>query len=203
MSAAAVGVLPASRTAFASVNPELMAWPHVTPFDLSNALNLRLFLQNKDAVGLAGLMSMEPAEGRFGRYPTATLLLFPFKRYADGPTGRAFLPGQGLLDGPVATVAMTTLGLPPDEFFCHYVLGAPRRSFIGIELGAAIARGADKWPWHNNVDLGDDKVAVHWVSSNLNHPWFEGSRWIPDNEHGEVWRARISGGVRRAAILLS
>jgi hypothetical protein len=172
-------------------------------FELSNALNLRLFLQDRTAVGLAGLMSMEPAEGGFERYPAVTLLLFPFRRHADGSARPAFLPGRDGQVRPVATEAMTTLGLPPDEFFCHYVLNAPRQSFIGFELSAAISAGADKRPWHNNIALGDDTVAVHWTSSNLNHPWFAGSRWIPDNEHGKLWRARIIAGVRRAAALAS
>jgi hypothetical protein len=203
ISAAGVGALPGMGTAFAATGPELIGRPHSAPFELSNALNLQLFLRDRTAVGLAGLMSMEPAEGRFERYPAATLLLFPFKRHADGPARPAFLPRRGGPDRPITTVAMTTLGLPPDEFFCHYVLNAPRQSFIGFELGAAISRGADKRPWHNNIALGDDTVAVHWTSSNLNHPWFAGSRWIPDNEHGNAWRARIIAGVRRAATLAS
>lgn len=203
ISAASVGVLPGMGPAFASTGPALIGWPHPASFELSNALNLRLFLRDRTVVGLAGLMSMEPAEGAFERYPAATLLLFPFKRHADGLAQPAFLPGRGGTDRPIATVAMTTLGLPPDEFFCHYVLNAPRQSFIGFELGTAISRGADKRPWHNNIALGDDTVAVHWTSSNLNHPWFAGSRWIPDDEHGEVWRARIIAGVRWAATLAS
>jgi hypothetical protein len=203
ISAAGVGAIPGMGTAFASTGLASIGRPHSTPFNLSNALNLRLFLQDRAAIGLAGLMSMEAAEGGFERYPAATLLLFPFKRYADGVTLPAFLPGRGGMDRPIATVAMTTLGLPPDEFLCHYVLNAPRQSFIGFELDAAISRGADKRPWHNNIELGDDTVAVRWTSANLNHPWFAGSRWIPDNEHGNAWRARIIAGVRRAAALAS
>jgi hypothetical protein len=202
ISAASVGLLPGMGTAFASTGP-VIARSHFAPFELSNALNLRIFLRDRTAVGLAGLMSMEPAEGRLERYPAATLLLFPFSRHADGPARPAFLPGRGGPDRPITTMAMTTLGLPPDEFFCHYVLSAPRQSFIGFELDTAISRGAEIQPWHNNIELGDDTVAVRWTSSNLNHPWFAGSRWIPDNEHGEPWRARIIAGVCRAATLAS
>jgi hypothetical protein len=201
ISAASVGALPGMGTAFAATGSELIGRPHSAAFELSNALNLRLFLRDRTAVGLAGLMSMQPAEGGLEPYPAASLLLFPFKRHADGTYLPAFLPGQGGQDRPIATAAMTTLGLPPDEFFCHYVLNAPRQSCIGLELGAAIPRGANERPWHNNIVLGDDTVAVHWTSSNLNHPWFAGSRWIPDNEHGKAWRARIIAGVRRAAAL--
>jgi hypothetical protein len=203
ISAAGVGVPPGMGTAFASTGPELIGRTHSTTFDLSNALNLRLFLRDRTAVGLAGLMVMKPAKGGFERYPAATMLLFPFNRQADSPARPAFLPGRDGPDRPIVTVAMTTLGLPPDEFFCHYVLNAPRQSFIGFELSPAISPGADKRPWHNNIALGDDTVAVHWTSSNLNHPWFAGSRWIPDNEHGKAWRARIIAGVRRAAALAS
>jgi len=201
ISAASVSVLPGMGTAFASTGLELISRPRSAPFELSNALNLRLFLRDRTALGLAGLMSMEPAESGFERYPAATLLLFPFKRHVDGSAQPAFLPGQGGQDHPVATVAMTTLGLPPDEFLCHYVLNAPRQSFIGFELGAALSRSADKQPWHNNIALGDDTIAVHWTSSNLNHPWFAGSRWIPDNDHGNAWRSLIINGVRRAAAM--
>src|ERR1700675_1317815 len=110
ISAASVGVLPGMGTAFASTGPDLIGWPHSAPFELSNALNLRLFLRDRTAIGLAGLMSMEPAEGGFERYPAATLLLVSFKRHGDGPTLPAFLPGRSGIDRPIATVAMTTLG---------------------------------------------------------------------------------------------
>jgi hypothetical protein len=201
ISAAGAGVLPGTGTAFASVHPDWIEKPYLTRFDLSNALNLRLLLHNKKAFGVAGLMSMEPAEGELGRYPDGTLLLFPFKRNASSPNLPAFLPGRGATNKLTATVAMNTLGLPPDEFFCHYLLNAPRESFIGFELNAAVARGPDKWPWHTNIELGNDTFGVHWTSSNLNHPWFAGSRWIPDDDHGNAWRGRIIDGVRRAAAM--
>jgi len=81
------------------------------------------------------------------------------------------------------------------------VLNAPRESFIGFELGAPLPRGTGHGPWHNNIKIGSDTVGAHWTSSNLNHPWFAGSRWIPDNDHGNFWRGRIVEGVRRAATI--
>jgi hypothetical protein len=93
--------------------------------------------------------------------------------------------------------------LPPDEFFCHYVLQAPWQSFISCTLEMPIAREIGVWPWHSNVDIDGATIGVRWTSSNLNHPWFAGSRWIPENDDGQIWRARIIDGVRRAAALTS
>ena len=98
---------------------------------------------------------------------------------------------------------MTTLGLPPDEFFCHYVLKAPWQSFISCTLDMPIAREIGAWPWHSNVEIGGATIGIRWTSSNLNHPWFAGSRWIPESDDGQIWRARIIDGVRRAAALTS
>ena len=64
-------------------------------------------------------------------------------------------------------------GLPPDEYFCNYVLKAPSRSFISFSVGAPFSHGAQKRVWHTNVDnIGGRSVGIGWTSSNLNHPWF-------------------------------
>ncbi len=169
--------------------------------EVSNALNLRLFLKNPDAVGLAGVMSMRAVEGPFGKYSAATLVLFPFKRTASSADMPAFLPGAGATDPPQATVAMTSHGFSPDEYFCRYVLKTPLEDFIGFELGARFAPGFDNRPWRSNIALGDAVVGARWSSANLNDRWFAGSRWIPDNDHGKAWRGRIVDGLRRAAAI--
>ena len=167
--------------------------------DLANALNLQLFLQNTESLALAGLMSMRPAAGELGDYPAATPLLFPFERNLRTTDARAFLPGPDASQPLVTSSVMTTLGLPPDEFFCHYILKAPREHFVGFELDNPVPRDRQNWPWHSNFDVAGTTISARWTSANLNHPWFAGSRWIPDDDRGGMWRARILDGVRRAA----
>jgi hypothetical protein len=203
LSAGILCVLQGRGAAFASLRSDWFGLSASARINFSNARNLCLFLNNKDAFGLAGLMTMRPVEGELGRYPGASLLLFPFKQKNLSPERQAFLPGPDAARPIIPAVAMDTRGLPPDEYFCHYVLKAPREGFIGFELGTPSASGTDKWPWHSNVQVGNDTVGFRWTSSNLNHPWFAGSRWIPDNEHGEAWRDRIIARVRWAATLAS
>lgn len=193
ISAAGLYALVRNGTAMASSQPDAAA----------NALNLRLFLENRNALGLVGVMTMRVVKGELGRYPAAALFLFPFKLNASTEEVPAFLPGSAATSPLLETVTMPASGLSPDEYFCHFVLKAPWRYFIGFTVGAAIGHGMDRWPWHSNVAIGNDTVGFRWTSSNLNYPWFKGSRWIPDNENGLAWRAQIIGGVRRAATLAS
>ena len=170
--------------------------------ELANALNLRVFSASKGTLGLAGLMSMRAANGEFGRYDDASLLLFPFKRGLANRDPPAFLAGSDTTRSIIAAVAMDAGGLAADEYFCHFVLKAAPESFIGFELGTPFPRSASRWPWRSNVEIGSNVVGMHWTSSNLNHPWFAGSRWIPDDEYGRVWRSRIIEGLRRAAKIM-
>lgn len=173
------------------------------PLDLVNRLNLQVFLAGGNALRLAGLMSMEPIHGERGHYERASLLLFPFKREASAADATAFLPGADVAKPIIRTAAMDPLGLPPDEFLCHYVLNAPRQSFIGFELGAPLPRDCANRPWHSNLKVGGIVLGATWTSANLNDRWFAGSRWIPDDESGRAWRDRIIGGLRRAAAAVS
>lgn len=172
--------------------------------DSSNALNLGLFLKNKDTLGLTGVMSTRPVASAFGGHAPATLFLFPFQRSASNPDVQAFLPARNAAGALIATVAMTPAGLPPDEYYCNYVLKAPRHSFIGFSVETPGARGMEERPWCTHVDVvGNSRVDIGWTSSNLNHPWFKGSHWIPDGEDrdGRHWRAWIIAGVRQALAL--
>ena len=173
------------------------------PLNLVNGLNLQAFLAGGDALRLAGLMSMEAVRGESGDYERASLFLFPFKHNASNKAATAFLPGSDAAEPLVATAVMDPLGLPPDEFFCHYVLKAPRQSFIGFELGAPVPRECANRPWHSNLKVGDTILGATWTSANLNDRWFAGSRWIPDNENGRAWRARIVRELHRAAAVVS
>jgi hypothetical protein len=203
ISAAGLCALVCDGTAFASLRPDAVPSSRGARRELANALNLRLFLAGKDAFGLAGVMTMRQVEGELGTYPAAVLFLFPFKHNAATVDAPAFLPGSTAGSPLIETVTMPASGLSQDEYFCHFVLKAPWSNFIGFTVGAAIRHGMDKWPWQSNVVIGNDTVGFRWTSSNLNHPWFKGSRWIPDNENGLAWRARIIDGVRRAATLAS
>jgi hypothetical protein len=203
ISAAGLCALYCDGTASASLHPDASILSSGAHRELANALNLRLFLENKDAFGLAGVMTMRPAESAAGRYPAAALFLFPFKHHASTTDAPAFLPGSATASPLLKSVTMPASGLSPDEYFCHFVLKTSWQNFIGFTVGTAIGHGTDKWPWHSNVAVDNDIVGFRWTSSNLNHPWFKGSRWIPDNENGEAWRARIIDGVRRAATSAS
>ena len=168
---------------------------------LANALNFRLFTQNSETLGLTALMAMRPVEGKLAIYPTGSLLLFPYTQDAVRACGPAFLPGPDATNPLIKTTPMTTLGLPADEFFCHYVLKAPWQDFVSCTLEAPVAREIGTWPWHSNVKIGGATIGIRWTSSNLNHLWFAGSRWIPESDDGRVWRERIVDGVRRAAVM--
>jgi hypothetical protein len=188
-------------TALAALQVGWIESPVSLRISRANALNFRLFTRNSEALGLTALMAMRQVEGKLSSYPIGSLLLFPFTLDAAGAHGPAFLPGPDAASPLIKTAPMTTLGLPPDEFFCHYVLKAPWQSFISCTLESPLAREIGTWPWHNNVEIGGTTIGVCWTSSNLNHPWFAGSRWIPDSDGGQVWRARIIDGVRRAAVM--
>lgn len=203
ISAAGLYSLVRDRTAMASSQPGAALWSSRGRRELANALNLQQFLEYRDTFGLVGVMTMRPVKSELGRYPAAALFLFPFKSNASTKEVPAFLPGSAATSPLLETVTMPASGLSPDEYFCHFVLKAPWRNFIGFTAGTAIGHGMDKWPWHSNVAIGDDTVGFRWTSSNLNHPWFMGSRWIPDNENGLATRAQIIDGVRRAATLAS
>jgi len=202
ISAAGLCMLGCSGSAVASLLPDAVALSNRSRREIANALNLRLFLKNKDAFGLAGVMTVHPVESEPNRYPAAALFLFPFKQNASSADASAFLPGSTPASPLLETVVMPASGLSPEEYLCHFVLKAPWQNFIGFTVGAVIGHGMEKWPWHTNVAIGHANVGFRWTSSNLNHPWFAGSRWIPDNEQGKAWRAQVIEGVRRAATIV-
>jgi hypothetical protein len=191
------------NTALAALQIGSIESPVSLRISLANALNFRLFAQNRSTLGLTAVMAMRPVDGRLGSYPASSLFLFPFNRDATSARELAHLPGPEAASPLIKTAAMTTHGLPPDEFFCHYVLKAPWQSFISCTLDAPVVRDIGTSPWHGNVEIGGTTIGIRWTSSNLNHPWFAGSRWIPESDDGQVWRARIIDGVRRAAVMTS
>jgi hypothetical protein len=202
VSVGGLSALHGQGMALAALASEAIGLPQRASPDYASALNLRLFLQNKETLGLIGLVSMRPVEGELGSYAQSTLFLFPVKLGMASPDLPAFLPGRSAVEPLIATVPMTPGGLPPDEYLCNYVLKVPRQSFISFSIGAPFARGAQKHNWHTNVaDIGGGSIGIGWTSSNLNHPWFAGSHWIPDRGDGEYWRARIIEAVRHASAI--
>ena len=202
-SAGGLCAICSAGTAFAALQVGSIESPVTLRISLANALNFQLFAQNRSTLGLTAVMAMRPVDGRLGSYPASSLFLFPFNRDATSARELAHLPGPDAASPLIQTAPMTTLGLPPDEFFCHYVLNAPWQSFISCTLDAPVAREIGTWPWHNNFEIGGTTIGIRWTSSNLNHSWFAGSRWIPESDDGQVWRARIIDGVRRAAAMTS
>lgn len=192
-----------ASVALADLQVNAIDTPVSLRISLANALNFRSFEQNRAALGLTAVMAMRSVDGKLGSYPTGSLFLFPFNRDATSARELAHLPGSNTASPLIKAAPMTTLGLPPDEFFCHYVLKAPWQSFISCILDMPIAREIGAWPWHSNVEIGGTTIGIRWTSSNLNHPWFAGSRWIPESDDGQVWRARIIDGVHRAAVMTS
>jgi hypothetical protein len=168
---------------------------------LANALNFSTFVQNKEKLALIAVIAMRAVDGKVGRYPASSLFLFPFNLHNFRVSDAAFLLGSDSAKPLNATVPMATSGLPPDEFFCHYVIQAPPQSFISCEVGAPIAQNDSRGPWHGNVMIAGETIGFRWTSSNLNHPWFGGSRWIPERGDGNPWRDRFVDGVRHAAAL--
>lgn len=190
--------LQSQRGAFAALPSDTIGLSQGANFAYANALNFKLFLQNKKTLGLVGLVSLRPVEGELGGYADGNLILFPFKLSASSPDAQAFLPGRSAAKPLIATGPMTPGGLPPDEYLCHYVLNVRPQNFVSFSVGVPFSRGAAKREWHTNVnDIAGDSIGIGWTSSNLNHPWFAGSRWIPDRDDGKHWRARIIEGLRR------
>jgi hypothetical protein len=190
--------LQSHRGALAALPSDTIGLSQGANFAYANALNFKLFLKNKETLGLVGLVSLRPVEGGLGGYADGNLILFPFKLGAYSPEAQAFLPGRSAAKPLIATVPMTPGGLPPDEYLCHYVLNVRPQNFLSYSVGLPFSHGAAKREWHTIVDnIGGHSIGIGWTSANMNHPWFAGSRWIPDRDDGKHWRARIIEGLRQ------
>lgn len=196
--AASVGALSAfgsPTAAIASVSSAASFANARARLDRASGHNLAIFLQRTDTLSLTGLLGMRSVGG----YPARGLFLLAFKLRASDADTAALLPARN--GAPVATNAMTAGGLPPDEYACNYVLGLPRENFISFSLGRPFGNGAQNHPWQGNIELRGTTAGICWTSSNLNHPWFAGSRWIPDRGEGAHWRAYVIAELRRLASI--
>ena len=176
--------------------------PKMLSVDCATRHNFQTFRRNSDCLGLAGVVSMSFVSGGQGQYPAGNLFLFPWvKPKGKKKTFSALMPTSATLCVNATPIPGGTL--PPDEFFCRFILQAPMTSFIGFQVDVPYDAFEPKLGWASNVDrLRDGKgVGVDWTSSNLNSPWFGGSHCIPNNDacEGQAWRKLIVAGLERAS----
>jgi hypothetical protein len=169
--------------------------------------NFRAFRQNSDYLGLAGVVSMTFVRGRLGSYEAGNLFLFPWlkpkgKALGQGRAWPAVVPTDATLFVNSSPIPDATL--PPDEYFCRFVLQSPWTSFIGFQLDKPFSASDARLAWFSNVDkLPDGQgVGIDWTSANLNNPWFGGSHWIPGSDacSGKAWRQVIVEGLHQASV---
>lgn len=180
--------------------------PNRLTVDCASKRNFQAFRRNAEYLGLAGVVSMTFVRGKPASYEAGNLFLFPWLK----PKGKALGPGRVwpvvAPTGASTFVQASPLSgstLPVSELFCTSVLQAPANAFIGFCADAPFDRLSAKIGLYTNVDkLADGKgIGIDWASSNLNHPWFGGSRAIPDTAacYGNAWRKLIVDGLNQAS----
>jgi hypothetical protein len=181
--------------------------PNRLTVDCASRRNFALFRQNADYLGLAGAVSMTTVRGKLGSYQAGNLFLFPWLK----PKGAAL--GQGKVWNSVVPTSATAYRqaspipgatLPLDEYFCNVVLQAAPTMFIGFAADVPFDTLEAKLGLYSNVARLDDgkPAGIDWASSNLNHPWFGGSRQIPSTDtcDGAAWRKLIVDGLNQASV---
>src|SRR4051794_9779967 len=168
--------------------------------DCASRRNFQLFRKNTDDVGLAGVVSMSFVRGKYGSYNAGSMIVFPWSK----PKGRGALPAVLPVNSTqlMASTPIPDATLPLDEYVCNYRLQAPPTMFIGFQVDVPHSPLEGRFDWFSNAKLADGKgVGIDWTSSNLNHPWFGGSRFIPakDTCNGPAWRKLIVDGLMQAS----
>jgi hypothetical protein len=170
--------------------------------DCASRKNFQLFRKNTGELGLAGVVSMSFVRGKLGNYNAGSMMVFPWLK----PKGqsRAALPAEVPVNGVQFTPStpIPDATLPLDEYFCNYRLQAPAMLFIGFQVDVPYSRLEARFDWFSNIKLADGKgVGIDWTSSNLNHPWFGGSHFIPNKDmcNGPAWRKLIVDGLMQAS----
>jgi len=177
--------------------------PNSLTVDCASKRNFRAFRQYPDYLGLAGVVSMSTVQGKLGAYQAGNLFLFPWlKAKGQGKSLPAVCPTNAISFVNSSPIPNATL--PVDEYFCRFVLQAPWNSFIGFEVDKPYSKSDSRFAWFTNVNkLADGSgVGIDWTSSNLNNPWFGGSRWIPNTDdcNGKAWRQLIVSGLNQASV---
>lgn len=170
--------------------------------DCASRRNFQLFRKNTDDVGLAGVVSMSFVRGRVGSYDAGSMIVFPWLK-PKGKSREALLAQLPVNSQQfVSSSPIPDATLPLDEYVCTYRLQAPSAMFIGFQVDVPWSRLEGRFDWFSNARLADGKgVGIDWTSSNLNHPWFGGSRFIPvkDTCNGPAWRKLIVDGLNQAS----
>jgi hypothetical protein len=170
--------------------------------DCASRRNFQLFRKIPGDIGLAGVVSMSFVRGTLGSYDAGSMIVFPWLK----PKAKSNTALPALV--PVNNVQFISSGpipdgtLPVDEYFCRFRLQAPITMFIGFQVDVPYSESEARSDWYSNAKLADGKsVGIDWTSSNLNHPWFGGSRCIPSNNtcSGAAWRKLIVDGLRQAS----
>jgi hypothetical protein len=168
--------------------------------DCASRQNFKIFRQYSSRAGLAGLVSVTAVQGKFGRYNSGNLFLFPWLRRSGVPLPvQAVFPTSAVQSSPANPLARRSVA---DEFFCGNVLQAPRAAFIGFIVDVPFDDGRARTTRFTNVQLADGQpVGINWTSSNLNAPYFAGSRTIPHTGqcNGDAWRKLIIDGLQQAS----
>jgi hypothetical protein len=169
--------------------------------DCASRRNFQLFRKNTGDVGLVGVVSMSFVRGKYGSYDAGSMMVFPWlKPKAKTTALPAVVPVdrvQFLSSGPIPDAT-----LPLDEYFCSSRLQAPNAMFIGFAVDVPYSKSDGRLDWFSNAKLADgNSVGIDWTSSNLNHRWFGGSRFIPNEGtcNGAAWRKLIVEGLMQAS----
>jgi hypothetical protein len=181
--------------------------PNRLTVDCASRRNFAIWRKNAQYMGLAGAVSMSFVRGKYGTFPAGNLFLFPWLNKQGQALGAAkdWQTVMPTSQTKVMTAApIPNWRLPLDEYFLRYRLEAPIASFIGFRVDAPFNVQDARRAWYTNVaKLADGKgVGIGWNSSNLNAPWFGGSRWIPktDTCNGKKWRALVADGLNQASV---
>jgi hypothetical protein len=168
--------------------------------DCASRQNFQLFRKYPNDLGLAGVVSMSFVRGKLGNYDAGSMMVFPWSKPKGQSRTGAVLPLNNTQLMSSAPIPDATL--PLDDYFCNYRLQAPVATFIGFQVDAPYSPLEARFDWFSNAKLADGKsVGIDWTSSNLNHPWFGGSRFIPNKDtcNGSAWRKLIVDGLMQAS----
>jgi hypothetical protein len=181
--------------------------PNRLTVDCASRRNFAIWRKNAQYMGLAGVVSMTFVRARYGTFPAGNLFLFPWLNKKGQALGAAKDWQTVMPTSQTKMMAASPIPnwrLPLDEYFLRYRLEAPIGSFIGFRVADPFNVQDARRRWYSNVaKLADGKgVGIGWTSSNLNAPWFGGSRWIPnaDTCNGKKWRALVVDGLNQASI---